>query len=100
MLRGRRLGNHKFRRQHEFGPYILDFFCVEARLVVEADGGQHFLPEGIARDHARDEYLSSRGIRVLRLSNRDVLLSPELVEEEIARRLGEVCRLAPPTARR
>ena len=47
MLRNRRLAGFKFRRRHEFGPYILDFFCFEQRLVVEADGALHFPPEGL-----------------------------------------------------
>jgi very-short-patch-repair endonuclease len=41
ILRGRRLHGYKFRRQHPFGPYILDFACFEHYLVIEADGGQH-----------------------------------------------------------
>ena len=90
MLRDRRIADAKFRRQHEFGPYVLDFFCAEKRLVIEADGGQHFLTEGMERDRVRDDYLASRGLRVLRFTNREILATPDSVEEEIRRRLGEV----------
>ena len=58
MLRNRRLAGFKFRRQHEFGPYILDFFCFEQRLVVEVEGALHFLPEGLEHDRVRDGYLT------------------------------------------
>ena len=89
MLRGRRLAGYKFRRQHEFGPYILDFFCCEKGLVVEADGAHHFLPEGLEHDQARDRYLADRGLRVLRITDREVLLKPEAVEAIILAQLGQ-----------
>ena len=87
LLRGRRFCGFKFRRQHEFGPYILDFFCADQGLVIEADGGQHFLAEGIEQDQARDAYLAARGLRVLRFTNREIFLSPMSVEAEIERQL-------------
>jgi very-short-patch-repair endonuclease len=60
----------RFRRQHPIPPYIVDFACLEARLVVEADGGQHAL----AGDHdRRDEALRRQGWRVLRFWNNDIL---------------------------
>lgn len=73
----------KFRRQHTVGPYTLDFYCPAARLAVELDGGQHYEAEQRARDLARDDFLARSGIRVLRYSDRDVLLEPEGVEEDI-----------------
>ena len=72
-LRGRRLGGGKFRRQWTIGPYVVDFCCLEARLIVEVDGGQH-RPE---RDRARTEFLRSRGFRVIRFWNNDVLGNPD-----------------------
>ena len=90
MLRDRRLEGYKFRRQHEFGPYILDFICVEARLVIEADGGQHFRPEGLERDRKRNQYLLDRGFRVMRFTDREILLEPASVEAEIDRQLCQV----------
>ena len=82
----------KFRRQHTLGPYTLDFFCPAARLAVELDGSQHYEPEQRARDLARDDWLGLRGIRVLRYSDRDVLLEPEAVTEDIWLALQEIER--------
>jgi adenine-specific DNA-methyltransferase len=80
----------KFRRQHTVVPYTLDFYCPEARLAVELDGGQHYDEAGRSKDLARDHWLAGRGIRVLRYSDRDVLLEPEAVEEEIWVTLQEI----------
>ena len=71
-LRGRRFLAWKFRRQVPVGPYIADFLCFEARLIVEVDGGQH--AESI-RDVERDRWFEENGFRVLRLWNREVLKS-------------------------
>ena len=67
-LRARQLNGLKFRRQVPFGPYILDFYCPTARLVIEADGGQHTL----ARDAHRDAYLIRKGLIVLHFWNSDI----------------------------
>ena len=77
LLRDRRLDGVKFRRQRPFGPYILDFYCIEKRLAIEADGGQHFALEGLRADAARTRYLEQRGVRVLRYTNREILLEAE-----------------------
>ena len=55
-----------FRRQKQFGGYIVDFYCANARLVVELDGSQHYEEDGMARDQARDRYLTGWGLAVLR----------------------------------
>jgi very-short-patch-repair endonuclease len=68
-LRGNRLGAH-FRRQQVLAPYILDFYCHAARLVVEIDGSPHRRQQGY--DGVRDEYFRRRGIRVLRVPNASV----------------------------
>jgi very-short-patch-repair endonuclease len=70
-LRGRRLDGAKFRRQHPIGPFFADFYCVEARLVVEADGEPHVPPT--RRDERRDAWLRSTGLVVLRFENREIL---------------------------
>jgi very-short-patch-repair endonuclease len=62
----------KFRKQHEHGPYYLDFFCYEAALAVEVDGLAHELGSNPQRDERRDEWLASRGIRTLRVRATDV----------------------------
>ena len=83
LLRSGQLSGLKFRRQHQFGPYVLDFYCAAAQLAIEADGGQHFEPEGIAQDAARTAYLAARGVRVLRFTNVDILTQPRAVVEAI-----------------
>ena len=55
-----------FRRQAPIGPFIVDFAAHKAALIIEVDGGQHSLPDGIKSDKARDTFLQSRGFRVLR----------------------------------
>jgi very-short-patch-repair endonuclease len=71
-LRGRP-GGFKFRRQHPAGPYIADFFCHDARLVVEIDGEAHALGDRPARDRRRDAWFADRGFDVLRVPAADVL---------------------------
>jgi adenine-specific DNA-methyltransferase len=80
LLRDRRLNGFKFRRQVPLGPYIVDFLCVSARLIVEADGSQHAESR---RDIIRDSYLASQGWKVLRFWNVEVLRNREGVLETI-----------------
>jgi very-short-patch-repair endonuclease len=68
-LRGRRFAGFKFRRQHNIGEHILDFYCADAKLDVELDGFQHGLPEGMQRDEAREKFLAEQGIETLRFWN-------------------------------
>ena len=62
----------KFYRQRPIGPYIVDFACPSAKLVVELDGGQHYEDDHLQYDEQRTKYLLSQGYRVLRLINSDV----------------------------
>jgi very-short-patch-repair endonuclease len=80
-LRGHRLKGFKFRRQVIIDPYIVDFACLEARLIVEADGGQHV--EQMAYDKRRTSYLESIGYRVLRFWNHEILHETQSVLERI-----------------
>ena len=80
-LRNRRIGDAKFRRQHPVGRYILDFYCVEKRLCIELDGGQH--GEAPEYDRYRDACLSKQGIRTLRIWNNQMLTETEAVLEAI-----------------
>lgn len=68
-LKGRQLKGKKFRRQHSFGDFILDFYCPEAKLAIELDGAPHYTEEGRLSDRERDAILESYGIKVLRFSN-------------------------------
>ncbi|MGD9885254.1 MAG: endonuclease domain-containing protein [Reyranella sp.] len=80
-LRRRQLAGFKFRRQHSIGPYICDFACVEARVIIELDGSQHV--EQSAYDARRDALLRSNGFRVLRFWNQDVLSRTDSILETI-----------------
>lgn len=64
---------YRFQRQKTIGPYIVDFYCCKAKLIVELDGGQHMLPERQDYDHRRTVYLEKQGLRVLRFSNLDIV---------------------------
>ena len=78
-LRDRRLDGYKFRRQHPVGPFFADFACVDATLIIELDGGQHFEPEVAAADARRSQVLAANGFHVLRFDNRQMLLETEAV---------------------
>ena len=71
-LRRRQLEGFRFRRQQPMGRYVVDFFCAEAQLIVEVDGGQHATESGL-----RQRWLEARGYRVIRFWNNDVLGNTE-----------------------
>lgn len=79
----RHLPQH-FRRQRPFGPYIADFYCAAAQLVIELDGESHVGVQAQARDECRDAYLKSLGLRVLRFTNEQVMDELEGVVAVIA----------------
>ena len=76
-LRNRQLGEYKFRRQRPIGPYIVDFVCLEKKLVVEVDGGQH--AGQVELDTKRSGYLKEKGYQVLRFWNNEVLKEIESI---------------------
>jgi len=80
-LRRGQMNDFKFRRQHPFGDYILDFVCLEARLIIELDGGQH--AERNAEDGIRTSLLERAGFRMLRFWNHEVLHEMDAVKESI-----------------
>jgi very-short-patch-repair endonuclease len=86
-LRNRQLNGFKFKRQIPFGPYIVDFICIDAKLIVEADGGQH--AEQVEADEVRTKYFVEDGYRVLRFWNHDILQNLEGVLETIASELAQ-----------
>ena len=71
-LRNRNFAGYKFRRQHPFDDYVLDFYCPSAKLAVELDGGGHNYHAGQIRDRVRSEFLARRGVVVLRFWNHQV----------------------------
>jgi very-short-patch-repair endonuclease len=85
-LRAHRFQGQKFRRQQPLGPYILDFVHFGAKLVIEADGGQH---SESSSDAVRDDWLTSEGFRVLRFWNDQIFKDTEAVLEVILQALAE-----------
>jgi len=89
ILRNRKLEGWKFRRQVTIDTYVVDFFCIAARLIIELDGEQH--ADARKRyDEARTRELEACGFRVLRFWNREVLRETEGVLQQISRILGAV----------
>ena len=86
-LRDRRLANFKFRRQRPIGPYFADFACLEAKLIVELDGGQHV--EAAGYDEDRTRFIEAQGYRVLRFWNNEVMAQTDAVRERILQALQE-----------
>jgi very-short-patch-repair endonuclease len=82
-LRGGQLDGYKFRRQHPMDRFILDFVCLEKRLVIEVDGAQHAEPDQAAHDAARTRWLAQRGYRVLRFWTNEIMTEGEAVLEAI-----------------
>jgi very-short-patch-repair endonuclease len=93
-----RIGGTSFRRQTPIGPYIVDFVCHDANLVIEIDGGQHFEPKHIKREARRDAFLSAKGYQVLRFNNHDVMTNRQGVLETIAAAVAHA--LSPPLPRK
>ncbi|MDP2822232.1 MAG: endonuclease domain-containing protein [Sulfuritalea sp.] len=95
-LRGRQIAGCKFRRQHPFLDYVLDFVCLEKQVIVEVDGGQHLEN---ARDQVRDVRLQEAGFQVLRFWNNQVLREMDAVVAAIWNALQTdppVCAPSPP----
>ena len=87
-LRSRQLGGVKFRRQHQIGPYVVDFIAFEPKLVIELDGGHHALQ--LEEDSKRSDWLASNGFTVLRFWNHEVLQQTQNVLQAITERLNSL----------
>jgi very-short-patch-repair endonuclease len=97
LLRDRRLAGFKFRRQHPIGPYIADYFCAAALVVIEADGESHL--KSVERDGDRDRYFQGLGIHVLRFPNPLIFEDQGVVVEEVYRVCSERVVALPPHPR-
>ena len=95
-LRARQLLDLKFRRQHPWPPYVIDFYCVELHLAIELDGSQHFTAEQQAFDQRRSVYLKRLGIVVLRFDNRQVLQEMDGVLQAIWRKAQQLLKSPSP----
>ncbi len=91
-LRGRRFEGVKFTRQYAIGPYVVDFVCRGAHLIVEIDGDQHGRDDVIAADNARTTFLEQQGYRVIRFWNTDVLQNLDGVLQVLGEALKETPR--------
>jgi very-short-patch-repair endonuclease len=89
LLRGKQVAGLRFRRQQTIGPYIVDFYCSAAKLIVELDGDQHGEDRHVAYDAGRTRWLAGNGYRVLRFSNTEFLRDPQLVLDGIWRAIEE-----------
>ena len=97
VLRAGNIEGFHFRRQHPIGGYILDFYCSDLRLAIEADGGQHYMPDGKQRDSRRDAALAGAGILMLRFSDYDILKHSDGVAETVyAKCVARAVELARP----
>jgi very-short-patch-repair endonuclease len=83
IVRDRRFSGYKFRRQHPIGPYYLDFYCPEAKVAVEVDGGQHGYPDQKRGDEARDAFLAGLGIVVKRFWNYQIRRESRMVRDNL-----------------
>ena len=86
-IRRKQIMDLQFYRQKNIGPYIVDFYCPQVKLIVEIDGGQHYEEKGQHQDRQRDQYLEKLGFTVLRFSNIDVLKNIDGALEVICERL-------------
>jgi very-short-patch-repair endonuclease len=93
LLHSFRERGYHFRRQYPIGSYYADFACIHGKLIIEADGETH--ASQVAYDRERDAFLRSRGFRVLRLWNNEIMDNAEGVYEVIAQALAEVPPLTP-----
>ena len=75
-LKYRSPGLPVFRRQHPFGPYVLDFYCAKAKLAIEVDGQSHGMGDRPARDERRDAFLAREDVRVMRYQASEVMADP------------------------
>ena len=97
-VRAHRLNGASFSRQTPIGPFIVDFVCHDARLIIEIDRAQHFEAEHERSDARRDAHLRGRGYRVLRFSNLDVLTNRQGALAAISIALGASPSLPSPAS--
>jgi len=96
LLRRKQCLGLKFRRQQQIGTFIVDFYCHQARLVIELDGGVHSTAEQVTRDRNRDAYLREHDYLLLRFTNQQLFEDPASVLREIARVTGRWWSTSPP----
>jgi very-short-patch-repair endonuclease len=90
LLRLKQVDGHRFRRQVPIAPYVVDFFCPAARLIIEVDGGQH--ATAMTDDDARTAWLNAQGHRVIRFWNNEILQNPDGVSLRIREALSKMSK--------
>ncbi len=91
VIKNRKIDGFKFRRQFSIGPYIMDFYCPEAKLGIELDGAGHQTLDGVKYDKVRGDYLlREQGIHIIRFENRDLYYNLEGVIETIIKELRKI----------
>ena len=95
LLRRKQMAGLRFRRQQTIGPYIVDFYCSAAKLVVELDGDQHGVDGHLRYDETRTRWLTANGCRVLRFSNTELLQGPRRYSMAFGAQSGKVACLSP-----
>lgn len=93
-LRRRQPDMRAIRRQHPMGPYVVDFYCSDAKLAIEIDGESHAMGDQPQRDRRKTSYLNGLGIEVLRIPAIDVLRDPS----SVAMAIFDACRAPPQSA--
>ena len=91
-LRNRQLDGYKFRQQHGYGPFVLDFYCPSLRLCIELDGGIHDEMRVIEKDIDRTAFLNDNRIHVLRFRNEEVEEDIEKVLNRIREYIKDECQ--------
>ncbi len=89
-IRRRQIKNYQFFRQKPIGNYIVDFYCKDAKLIIEIDGGQHYEDKNIKKDKVRGEKLRKLGLRVMRFTNLDILKNIDNVVNKIYSEIDKV----------
>lgn len=89
-LRGKRLGEHRFRRQVSIGKYVVDFYCPRLRLVVEVDGESHFQEGAREYDWERQQIIENLGLHFIRVTNTDVYSNLQGVVDEILHEMKRI----------
>src|SRR4051812_33104433 len=93
LVRDRKIGGFKFRRQHPHAGYIVDYFCAQAMLAIEVDGYQHGEPESIRYDQVRTSVLGDTGIEVARFWAWQLLKWPNAVASTLLKLATQRARL-------
>ena len=87
-LRGRKVGNHRFRAQHPIDIFIADFYCHELKLIIEVDGGIHRSKENAEYDLGREAELNEWGIKVIRFTNEEI----EMKISDVLKKIEAICK--------